>query len=382
MSRVAVVAAVLMLALMPSPAGAQTVEFRSMTLPPLAPQDASDLLERLDMVDRYRETIHEPGSSITIQQAANENLGLGLGDWLAGKIIAALRGASGSAGGWFNPNPMRQARWIGDVLTNLPMTIAAAEFGWHVSSRYRDAALERALAAARESAPMDEPDALDALVGWAGGVVLAGVFIGLFVVGIGLAFILPAIPFVYWTLGLLSYLISVAESLVAIPIWVAAAAHPEGDGFHSRYGQQGWFLLLKLALQPLLMLLGMIVGMVTVGALGGWVNAGLLHTLDSSTGWNLVSVIGFIIIYFVMMVMLIHHSFELVARLPNWVFEWIGFQTSRGERRARQQVAGVISGGKQALGHAGNRGLRHGKRGKNPGRTAAGNQLKGGDGNG
>ena len=377
MSRIAVVVAAvaLMLAFMPH-AGAQTVEFRAVTLPPLAPADASDLLDRLDMVDRYRETIHEPGSSISIQRAASENLGGGLGDWLAQKIIAALQGASSSAGGWFNPNPMRQARWIGDVLTNLPFVVAAAEFGWSVAGRYRDAGLERALASWRERSgeTMGDFSASDWLAGWVGGFAVAGVLVGLFVVGVGLAFIVPAVPYIYWVLSLLGYLISVAEAMIATPIWIAAFAHPEGHGLQSRYSGQGWFLLAKLILQPLLMLAGLIVGMVLVGVMGGWLNAALLHALESSTGWNLVSVVGFVVIYFIVMIMLVHHAFELVAKLPNWVFEWIGFQTSRGEHRARQHVMGVMNSGKQGIGHAGNRGLRAGKRGKNPGRTVAGNQ--------
>lgn len=369
MKRIAVIIVIAVLALMP-PAHAQTIEGRSVVLPPLAPQDAADLLERLDLVDNYRDTIHEPGSSISAQDAANENLGMGFGDWLSRKIIAALQGASGTSGGWFNPNPMRQARWIGDVLVNLPFVVASAEFGWRTASRYQDAALERVLAAARGPA-MNEPDALDALAAWIGGVVVAGVFIGLFVVGVGLAFVLPALPFIYWVLGLLSYLIFVCEALIAAPIWIASFAHPEGRGLQSRYSQQGWFLLLKLALQPLLMLTGLVTAMVLVGVMGGWLNAALLHTLAGATGWSLISVIGFLVIYAVMMIMLVHHAFELVARLPDWVFHWIGFSSERGEQRARQHVAGMVNSGKQAVGHAGNRGLRAGKRGKNPGRTAA-----------
>ncbi len=362
-----------------TPAHAQGIEARSVVIP-LAPQEAADLLERLDLVDNYRRAIHEPGSSISIQTAASENLGLGFGDWLAQKIVSAMQGAAGSAGGWFNPNPMRQARWIGDVLTNLPFVVAAAEFGWQ-AGRYRDATLERVLAAAR-GPEMNEPDAVDALAGWAGGVVLAGGFLGLFVVGVGLAFIVPAIPYIYWVLGLLGFLISVAEALVAVPVWISSFAHPEGDGLRSKYSSQGWFLLAKLALQPILMLTGLVVAMVLVGTLGAWINVALLHTLDSSTGWNLVSVIAFVVVYFVVMLAVVHHSFELVARLPGWVFEWIGFSTDRGEQRARQRVMGVASSGKQALGSAGNRGLRAGKRARKTGQTVAGEITKGGSNDG
>ena len=56
-----------------------------------------------------------------------------------------------------------------------------------------------------------------------------------------------------------------------------------------------------------------------------------------------------LLIYTALMFALVHRSFELIADLPNWVFEWIGgTPRDMGEKTAHQtHVVGAIQTGKQ-----------------------------------
>jgi conjugal transfer/type IV secretion protein DotA/TraY len=49
--------------------------------------------------------------------------------------------------------------------------------------------------------------------------------------GAMLAYILPALPFVLWTLGVIAWLVLILEALVAVPVWGILHASPEGEGF-------------------------------------------------------------------------------------------------------------------------------------------------------
>jgi len=75
--------------------------------------------------------------------------------------------------------------------------------------------------------------------------------------GFTLAYYLPAIPIIFWVLGIVGWLIMVLEAVVAAPLWAASHVLPEGEGFAGPPARQGYMLLLALLIRPVLMVIGL-----------------------------------------------------------------------------------------------------------------------------
>jgi len=78
----------------------------------------------------------------------------------------------------------------------------------------------------------------------------------LLVPGLIIAFVLPMIPMLMWTMGILGWLILFCEAMVSVPLWAFAHMTFQGDGLHGR-GLRGYGILFNLLLRPTLMLFGL-----------------------------------------------------------------------------------------------------------------------------
>jgi hypothetical protein len=86
--------------------------------------------------------------------------------------------------------------------------------------------------------------------------------------GLFLAYFLPALPFLIWIGAVVTWAALVIEALAAAPLWVAAHALPEGEGFSGQAGRQGYFLFLGVLLRPPMMVLGFLLAMTMMSAIG------------------------------------------------------------------------------------------------------------------
>lgn len=185
--------------------------------------------------------------------------------------------------------------------------------------------------------------------------------LALLVFGIILAFWLPMLPFVNWIGGLVGWVISVLEMLVAVPVWIAAHLHPEGEGMASRYAASGYMIILELLLRPVLMVFGFIVAVLIVDPMLNIISwmyfpAFASSTADSSSG--LITLVMKIIIYTVICWMVVNFSFKAITTVPSGVMKWIGgmagqnsdMAESMGENTRQIVVAGThqVQGGVRA----------------------------------
>jgi conjugal transfer/type IV secretion protein DotA/TraY len=74
-----------------------------------------------------------------------------------------------------------------------------------------------------------------------------------------LAFWIPMSPFILWIGGFLGWVIAVLEMVAAAPLWAAAHLHPDGEGMASKYGANGWMIILEVFAKPVLMVVGFFV---------------------------------------------------------------------------------------------------------------------------
>lgn len=189
----------------------------------------------------------------------------------------------------------------------------------------------------------------------------------LWALGAWLAWYLPFVPVLWWVAGIVRWLASVAEAVLAAPLMAAMHVHPGGDDFVGRAGP-GYMLILAMVIQPALLLFGLVLAgaiMYPAGALVNMMFLGAVSGVTGSTGVGLIALVAWVALYVVMMTMAIHACFALVSSVPDNVMRWVGSQAGAqgvGIKEVEKSVGGLEQGSKGAgqgavhRGYAGPRG--------------------------
>jgi defect-in-organelle-trafficking protein DotA len=199
-------------------------------------------------------------------------------------------------------------------------------------------------------------------------------------IGFTTAYYIPILPYMIFTFGAMSWLISVIEAMVAAPIVALGVTHPEGHDAFGK-GEAAIMILINVFLRPSMMIIGYIAG-IALSYVGVWIlNSGYdtaiafiqqqntsktglgtaittlgggVNDMASGTGgysdWAGVYAFFFsILTYTSMYLVLIQKSFTLISYLPDKVLRWIGGNPeSLGQESAqwagevqKQQDAGI-----------------------------------------
>lgn len=176
----------------------------------------------------------------------------------------------------------------------------------------------------------------------------------LFLVGLALAYYLPALPFIYWINGIVSWILSILVNISASPLWATAHAMPGGEGWVG-HGRQGYLMLITSAVRPMLMIIGLVAGILVTRELMGLVSIMFSWYIESSYSTDngitrgLVSTIMEITIFWVIMIMIGRYGFALINWIPDQALSVIG---ANGNPIAGQleQGSNVIEGKLSAAG--------------------------------
>jgi defect in organelle trafficking protein DotA len=182
----------------------------------------------------------------------------------------------------------------------------------------------------------------------------------LFSIGALLAVYIPMLPFIYFTFGVMSWLIAVIESMIAAPIVALGVIHPEGHDFWGK-AEPAVMLVLNVFLRPSLMLFGLIAGMLLsfVGVKIISVAYGdVMWSVSSNGGWlaDPIEFILYLCLYMILVIAVITQSFKLITEIPNRVLQWLGFQGQLGGNMdeaigsSKQQFQGASQQGEQSFG--------------------------------
>lgn len=147
----------------------------------------------------------------------------------------------------------------------------------------------------------------------------------LFAVGFSLAVFLPAVPFLYWMVGVFNWIVSVMVGCAAGPMWSATHLGAEEDkGSRSAYG---YIFLIDMMLRPSLMVLGFFFASVAVMAGGTLLNmlfGPALANANSDSIIGLVKMIGWLLIYARIATFGVTRVFGLQATLADYVITFLG----------------------------------------------------------
>ncbi len=147
----------------------------------------------------------------------------------------------------------------------------------------------------------------------------------LFAVGFSLAVFLPAVPFLYWMVGVFNWLVSVMVGCAAGPMWSATHLGAEEDkGSRSAYG---YIFLIDMMLRPSLMVLGFFFASVAVMAGGTLLNLLFGTALANANTDSIVGVfkmVGWLLIYARIATFGVTRVFGLQATLADYVITFLG----------------------------------------------------------
>lgn len=184
----------------------------------------------------------------------------------------------------------------------------------------------------------------------------------LWALGAMLAFYLPAVPSIWWVAGVIRWLASVAEAVLAAPLMAAMHVHPGGDDFVGRAGP-GYMLILAMVIQPALLLLGLVLSAALLYPAGALVNMlflGMVSGITGSNGVGLIALVSWVGLYTGMMTMAVHCVFGLISSIPDSTMRWVGSQAGAqgmGTKEVEKTTGGFEQGSKGAgQGATGSRG--------------------------
>lgn len=147
----------------------------------------------------------------------------------------------------------------------------------------------------------------------------------LFAVGFSLAVFLPAVPFLYWMVGVFNWLVSVMVGCAAGPMWSATHLGAEEDkGSRSAYG---YIFLIDMMLRPSLMVLGFFFASVAVMAGGTLLNllfGTALANANADSIIGLAKMVGWLLIYARIATFGVTRVFGLQATLADYVITFLG----------------------------------------------------------
>ncbi len=192
---------------------------------------------------------------------------------------------------------------------------------------------------------------------WLAAVIFAlGGLIGTFwAIGASLAIYCPLIPFMMFTMGVIGWLLTVVEAIIAAPIVALALVMPEGDELDKISVALG--ILTTIFLRPTLMIFGFLLASRVYYAIVQLIDSTIFNVFKTI---NVNTMFSFVIIFFAytsFIISITNTSFSLIYALPDKIMRWIGItgeQTEVGAmqevKKASQQAAGATA--KQAQGGA------------------------------
>lgn len=149
--------------------------------------------------------------------------------------------------------------------------------------------------------------------------------------GMLMSLYIPMNPFIVWVGACIAWFITIAEALLSVPLWGLAHMDSEGEGLGQRTSH-GYLYMLNVLFRPALMVIGFLVAGAGIIVLGSFVHNmyGIViasiqadgSAMGSFTG--VASIVGFIIIYCVLMNSVIHGCFNAIHLIPDQVLAWVG----------------------------------------------------------
>ncbi len=170
--------------------------------------------------------------------------------------------------------------------------------------------------------------------------------------GMMLFYLLPMLPFIHFCLGVLTWLVTLLQAVIAIPVIAIAHITPHGEGLPSGSARGAYTMMLQLFLRPIMMIVGLVVTALLINT--GITFLTRVFFIPLQTGLvgsdDPMSSIVFFLLYASTCYALINASIQCIDEFPMRSVSWIGGSTVDHDfSRHGASTAATIMGG-QALG--------------------------------
>ena len=179
--------------------------------------------------------------------------------------------------------------------------------------------------------------------------------------GFLLGYMLPLMPFFRFILGVLGWLLLVFEALLAMPLFALAHLKTDGEGFMSQMAQSGYIMILGLIIRPILMIIGMVVGLICFNAMAQLTNQLFLYAITNvnlnngqmTNNMDPISLSINMMLYATFMITLANSAFKAIDLIPNHVMGWLGSRMDSRVDDSSMIQQNVMSGVMAGSGGAG-----------------------------
>ncbi len=170
--------------------------------------------------------------------------------------------------------------------------------------------------------------------------------------GFVLYYVLPFMPFLYFFFGVITWIKTIFEAMVGVPLWALAHIRIDREGLPGDAAANGYFLLLEIFVRPILLIFSLVGSVIIFAALVRILHEVFELVVDNALGFdnkkltpadnggygtdlkefalNLInkkSIIDeffFTIIYVITVYIIALSSFKLIDRVPDSILRWAG----------------------------------------------------------
>lgn len=177
--------------------------------------------------------------------------------------------------------------------------------------------------------------------------------------GIVLYYIVPFFPFLFFFFGMITWVKSIFEAMVGVPLWALAHLRIQGNGLPGQAASSGYYLIFEIFLRPILIVFGLLAAsiifftevyllhivfdLVTENLAGSdprCAQVEATNAADLSTGCldingnpvvqlieNVRSSVDqyfFTIVYVILVYLMASSTFKMIDAVPNKILRWMG----------------------------------------------------------
>ena len=168
-----------------------------------------------------------------------------------------------------------------------------------------------------------------------------------FLLGLFLAFYVPAIIMIQWLIALVTWMIYIIEAVVVIPLWgILFVAQMGEKAFAPQIAQQGFVHLLSILVYPAFLVIGFIIGLKIVDVaslfLVDFLIIGFLSSTEGFT-FGIISLVAGVAVVAIASYQIVLRVFSLMLELHDRAISWIGSKQSFGEGQTEDSARGNVT---------------------------------------
>ena len=198
----------------------------------------------------------------------------------------------------------------------------------------------------------------------------ATAFIGL-TAGVLLFYIVPLMPFLFFFFAVGTWVKTIFEAMVGVPLWALAHIKIDGEGLPGDAAGSGYFMILEILLRPIMVIFGLIAAMIifvtqvrilhliwdlVVDGVGAgsdpikFVSELKVESLDEAFAIEFdrspIDHFFYTIFYTIIIYMMASAAFKLIDLVPNNIMRWIGQSVKTfgdSAQNTAQDIAGTMN---------------------------------------